>query len=295
MATFQINDMEWSALSELSMLARNVYFVLRRYMDFKTGLTGKVYFVSLDTIIKELSIPAKRGSSGYIPSVKEIRVALDSLEKNSLISRDSKKNKADKHAIYKLNLADFDDANLGNSRAKNNGSICGKDKSTNNGKEDIKPQNTNAKASQYINTENYGKEESQNNGSIYGKANPPNLGDIPLYPIYNTTHNGRAREKYPMSLDWFPPDKSTLRLLLLNAGLPKNTIIDFDVISEYRGFWAGRPDVYKTTHEWTRGLVVQFKNKLQRGKANANNQRNNSQGKESLIERVNRKLDEWAS
>jgi len=88
------------------------------------------------------------------------------------------------------------------------------------------------------------------NGFEYKKVGNTNIikvGNPPLSDIYNTTHNARA--KYPMSLDWVPPDKNILKRLLLNAGIRTDTQIPFDVISEFRGFWTGRDAIYKNTYE----------------------------------------------
>lgn len=252
---YQINNDEEFAMSGLSHVARLVYLYLRQHMDYETGLTGIKRKVSLQGISEYLYVAPHQGIKEEKYSHMQVRGALNWLEKAGLIERNKASNKSNRQSVFKLILATTD-------YSAQNKVIRGTTDKVIRGT--TKPHSLNS------NNLNIANDENVNN------TDPQKVIIPPVSDIYNTTHNARAR--YPISLDWVPPDKNTLRALLLNAGLPKDTDIPFDIISEYRGFWAGRPDVYKTTHEWTHGLVIQFKNKLQRGKANANSYRASGRG-----------------
>lgn len=252
MPAYQINVDEEYAMRGLTHVARLVYLYLRQHMDYETGITGIQRKVSLQSISEYLYVDPHQGIKEESYSHKQVRSALDWLEKAGLIERDKSSNRANRQSVFKLILATTDYS------AKNK---VGRGRADEVGRGRADPEEP------YYNGSDGFEYEQVGNTNIGKVGNPP------FSDIYNTTHNARA--KYPMSLDWVPPDKNILKRLLLNAGIKTDTQIPFDVISEFRAFWAGRDGVYKNTYEWTHTLVSQFKYKLQREKANANGNRNN--------------------
>ncbi|MFO1434098.1 MAG: hypothetical protein U1F76_29100 [Candidatus Competibacteraceae bacterium] len=104
MSSFLITDKEWLALADLPHLARLVYFVLRRYMDYRTGLVGPVRAVSLQAIAEELNVPPRPGIRGGKPSRKEVRHALEWLERAGLVVRNTATNKTQRQLILTLGV-----------------------------------------------------------------------------------------------------------------------------------------------------------------------------------------------
>lgn len=273
MATFQINTDEQYYLRGLPHLSILVYLYLRQHMDYKTGITGIARKVSLKSIAEHLYVEPHQGIRGGSPSEQQIRRALDWLEKAGLIKRNTLANRANKQSVFKLLLANTDY------------SVQNKADSKPTVEADSYP-DSKPTVSEALNIQGLQQNEELKGSGKADNAKTQKADMPPISDIYNTTHNARA--KYPMSLDWVPPDKNILRNLLLNAGLNKDNEIPIDIVREYRGYWAGRPDIFKTTHDWTHGLVIQFKNKLQRGKANANGKRSYRQRNDysSTIERT---------
>jgi hypothetical protein len=61
MSAFQINDAEWEALEGLPYIARCLYLVIRRNMDFKTGITGITRKISWQSLCEELFVEPHQG------------------------------------------------------------------------------------------------------------------------------------------------------------------------------------------------------------------------------------------
>lgn len=275
MATFQINDDEWCALSGLPLLAREVYFVLRRHMDFSTGITGLKRKVSLKAITEELYVEPHQGMKEQQLSEQQIRRALDWLEKRGLIKRDKSFNKSNRQSVFKLILATRDY------------SVKNKADSNPTKQADSNP----TKAEESNSSGSNGFDDGKADNAENAKADMPPISDI------KTTNTTSPYEKFLMTLEWVP-DPKILRTLKLNAGIP-NVVIPVDVIQEFRAFWRGRAELEKSEYDWIRILVNQVKKNYVKEKGNANRTAEYSGGSrksnESLVERTRRELDEWVA
>lgn len=236
MATFQINDDEWYALSGLPHLARETYFVLRRYMDFETGITGIKRKVSLKAITEELYIEPHQGIKEDQPSQQQIRRAIDWLERAGLIERDKSKNRADKQSIFKLVLAT-------------------RDYSVQN-KADSNPtmkSNSNPTKAQASNTNDYISYEcGKADKAKTAKADMP-----PISDIYNY-NNTRARDSFSMQGDWLPDEKIISMARRAGLIIPVSGLSP-EILGEFINYWLTRPEVERTQDQWQHALINSIK------------------------------------
>ncbi|WP_157903187.1 hypothetical protein [Cupriavidus malaysiensis] len=81
-----IDDSEWEAMRKVDILARNLYFALRRRMDFKTGIVGVAgAAVSWWALREDLEVPGRPGVKRILPSEQQLRRRVAQLEKEGLV------------------------------------------------------------------------------------------------------------------------------------------------------------------------------------------------------------------
>ena len=80
---------EYAALAGLSSLAVHLYVVLRKHMDYETGLIGTPRGISLKMLAEETSweVPKGRGHQIKTYTVNELRRGLDELARAGLLVR----------------------------------------------------------------------------------------------------------------------------------------------------------------------------------------------------------------
>ncbi len=106
----KLNDDELEAMHGLPWIARMVYiFGIRPHMDYKTGLVGVARKISLKSISESLYVEPSPGlKETGSPTEKQIRRAIEWLEKNGLIKRDKSKNKNTRSLVFSCDLAFLD-------------------------------------------------------------------------------------------------------------------------------------------------------------------------------------------
>lgn len=102
-----MNWQEYEALSseELTHEAKLIYvLVLRRYMDSKTGIAGRVRRITIQCMREALEVIRPRGS--HVPTQKytsrQVRYGLELLEKHGLIQKQSEA------CVYRLVLVEVE-------------------------------------------------------------------------------------------------------------------------------------------------------------------------------------------
>lgn len=169
MANTYWNDLEEEALLGLPWLAQLFYLrVLRRSMDFRTGLVGKApYGVTWGTLALLMHVDPARGrpaSECGEPSLKALRFAVELLVRKGLVEMRS----ADKYLIFFLPMADRDDSVSGN-RGRRRADVG----QVNRGR----PDTSNDKASDEIRGRRGAEGDNPNRGNIpisdIRKKNPP--------------------------------------------------------------------------------------------------------------------------
>lgn len=87
MQLITLTETELSMLSGQPYILTALYIYLRKYMDFATGITGRVRGISYQSISEALYIEPERGIKSGSPHKSTIRRAIDRLEKIGMIRR----------------------------------------------------------------------------------------------------------------------------------------------------------------------------------------------------------------
>lgn len=83
---FLISDREWEATREVSLLARTLYYAMRRRMDFSSGIVGTAErAVSWWALREDLEVPGRPGVKRYLPSEQQLRRCMVQLVKAGLV------------------------------------------------------------------------------------------------------------------------------------------------------------------------------------------------------------------
>lgn len=103
---FLITSTEFELLQGLPSLHWQIYIILRKEMDIKTGFSGKAFPISLRGLANSCYIEPGQGKQCTgSPSVGKIRIALASLMKVGLIESNSITSASKKQLIYYLPIA----------------------------------------------------------------------------------------------------------------------------------------------------------------------------------------------
>lgn len=240
MPAFQINDAEWEGLSGLPMLAREVYFVLRRYMDYRSGTTGgPARRVSYQSIAEELYVEPHQGIKGGSPTINELRRAIQWLERVGLVGRDSSANRGQKQLVFQLLMASWDQS------ARNK---------------------VNSKCTSQVNSDLNSAQPSVDDGfsqQVDSEADRPYLAKVNIPPVSGNTSTLHTRAgKFPMHDDW-EPNPETFNACLVRNGLTSHQF-EGDLLLEFRSYWIARPDDYANQGQWEHRLAQRLKFDVQR-------------------------------
>ncbi|WP_420994100.1 hypothetical protein ACKI2N_001905 [Cupriavidus sp. 30B13] len=87
MTAFVLNDDEWEAMRKVGFLARDLYGVLRRRMNFKTGVVGDLAdcAISWFALREDLEVQGRPGVKRDLPSEGRVRRAMAQLVKVGLV------------------------------------------------------------------------------------------------------------------------------------------------------------------------------------------------------------------
>lgn len=87
---YYVTGVEDDALYGASPLAFRAYHLLRSVMDYQTGIVGRQRRISYQMLMEALETHTPRGQGVQItrPTLKEVRVALDSLLRTGLLARE---------------------------------------------------------------------------------------------------------------------------------------------------------------------------------------------------------------
>lgn len=229
--------------------ARLVYSYLRQYMDYETGITGIQRKVSLQSISEYLYVEPHQGIKEERYTHKQVRGALDWLEKAGLIERDKGSNKANRQSVFRLILAtsDYSAQNkVGRGRADNDG----RDRA------DLEEP--------YYNGSDGFEYEQVGNTNLRKEGNPP------LSVIYNNNYN--ARDLFSMHEEWLPDKKIISMARRAGVVIPAGGISP-EVLGEFINYWLTRPEVERTQDQWQHALIKSIKSAEV---INANGSRNHS-------------------
>ncbi len=87
-AAFVITGEEWQALAAVDHLACRLYLVLRRCMDFRTGVVGgPIKAISWQALREHTEVPGRPGVRYFRPTEQQLRRRVEQLEKCGLLRR----------------------------------------------------------------------------------------------------------------------------------------------------------------------------------------------------------------
>ncbi|OAI63559.1 hypothetical protein RSP795_07290 [Ralstonia solanacearum] len=87
-AAFVITGEEWQALADVDHLAFRLYLVLRRCMDFRTGVVGgPIKAISWQALREHTEVPGRPGVRYFRPTEQQLRRRAEQLEKCGLLRR----------------------------------------------------------------------------------------------------------------------------------------------------------------------------------------------------------------
>jgi hypothetical protein len=248
--TFQINDSEWETLVEEPGDIFLVYCSIRRFMDYRTGVSGLTRRISEQMISEVLYVTPTRGrhESGS-PTRQRIRSVIERLVKlGALVTVGP--------MVYELPLASRDRPSkpsateqqpheqpyqqpscVGNKPSNDKG-LSGKEQDSTTGSESDTPLNSNLPP-------------------ISGKDIPP--------PSPRTCAND-SRTKFAMTADWEPNPQTFKATLTMNA--MAGVQIQPDQLLEFRSFWIANPDEHRTQARWEHALAQHLKREHRHAQSN---------------------------
>lgn len=266
MPSFQINDEEWGAFSGESSDLFRVYCAIRRYMNYRTGVSGLERRISEQMLSETLYIEPLRGrhKSGS-PTRQHVRSLLSRLIAKGVMVPVGP-------MVYELPLASRDRAS--------------------------KPSATNEQPDQQPDQQPSNNHDESSNGAAFSANEsqsatgsesadltisnlPPDTGSTP-------PPSARARNRFAMYPEW-QPNTNTFKAVLHMNGLT-NVTLDADVLLEFRSFWTASPDEHRTQAKWEHALAQRLKENYRNGQSQnlkpAGGQRPGRKGAGSAVDRV---------
>ncbi|UXZ44516.1 DnaT-like ssDNA-binding domain-containing protein [Pseudomonas soli] len=234
MPSFQINDDEFAALADEPADVFKLYCVIRRWMDYRTGVSGAVRRLSEQMFREELYIAPTRGrhESGS-PTRQKVRSLVDRLISIGAITPIGP-------LVYQLPHADWDGAS--------------KRSATDEQPHQQPHQQPAEKSSQPNNNGAFSDAESVS-ATTSGTADTL-ISNLP--PISVNTYTAHiAPAKFAMTDAW-EPDPATFAGVLFRNGMAGQTF-HADQLLEFRSYWISNPDRYRTQAQWEHALAQQLK------------------------------------
>ncbi|WP_022960282.1 DnaT-like ssDNA-binding domain-containing protein [Spongiibacter tropicus] len=290
----RLTEAEQEALNSMPSSARVLYMLgLRPYMDYASGVVGVQRRISLQGFRELLEYEPDRGSrlgARYTPTKDEVRNEVDRLVRSGLLLRLPKKKRNDP-LVFKLPLADCD-AKLRLYEEPHMNPIG----RTPNGatKHKTKESCKNRAFSSHCAT-----------SSAIDDATPVSA-DEPHTSVYPLSNNNNAREASPSglgapthgktSVDQWEPCSETWGILRAQGVDP---VFAQEKLPSYRIYWRDRGEV---RHSWSSHFVNyvigqwrrygwQWKQEV--GNEASKVRSGGGKGRESLVDRVERKSEEW--
>lgn len=290
----RLTEAEQEALNGMPSSARVLYMLgLRPYMDYASGVVGVRRRISLQGFRELLEYEPDRGSrlgARYTPTKDEVRNEVERLVRSGLLLRLPKKRRNDP-LVFKLPLADCD-AKLRLNEEPHMNPIGGTPNATAKQKSNKSQQNRAFSASCSV-------------GSAIDDA-APNPVDEPHTSVYPLSNNNNAREASPSglgapangktSVDQWEPCSETWDILRAQG---VDAVFAQEKLPSYRIYWRDRGEV---RHSWSSHFVNyvigqwrrygwQWKQEV--GNEASKVRSGGSKGRESLVDRVERKSEEW--
>lgn len=243
MPSFQINDAEWGALADEPADVFKLYCAIRRFMDYRTGVSGQKRRLSEQMFREELYIAPTRGrhESGS-PTRQKVRSLVDRLITLGAITPIGP-------LVYQLPNADWDGS------SKSSATDEQPDQQPHQQPEEI-PDKPNES----------GTFDAADHGSTTGSESdqslinnlPPISGKSPIVLS--------VRGYFSMPLEGWAPVPKTFNAIAYTNAIPRDALTP-DRLTTFCTYWAVRPEREQSQAQWEATLVEFLKKQIQFAKA----------------------------
>ncbi|EKT4541524.1 hypothetical protein QEM15_003733 [Pseudomonas putida] len=241
MPSFQINDAEWGALAEEPADVFKLYCAIRRFMDYRTGVSGEKRRLSEQMFREELYIAPIRGrhESGS-PTRQKVRSLVDRLISIGVISQIGP-------LVFELPHADWDGAS--------------KRSATDEQPHQQPHQQPNENQPEAPELEGYSDDE---NGSTTGSESGEGLiNNLP--PVSGKSPTTLSARGYFAMHDGWQPQAKTWGPTALRSAIPK--AVPAETLNEFRSYWIARPDKEQSQAQWEHQLAQSLKHHIRQAQA----------------------------
>ncbi|MBF8733083.1 hypothetical protein IRZ59_21880 [Pseudomonas guariconensis] len=282
MPAFQINDAEYSALADEPADVFKLYCVIRRWMDYRTGVSGAVRRLSEQMFREELYIAPTRGrhESGS-PTRQKVRSLVDRLISIGAITPIGP-------LVYQLPNADWDGA------SKRSATDEQPDQQP-----DQQPQQKSTQANDLGASSDLGELSATVSETVDSLIS--NLPPLSVNPMVVVPREGY----FAMPLEGWEPNPRTFKAIAFKNSVPVSALTP-DVLAAFCSYWSVRPEKEQSQAQWEYQLVDHLVTKIRRAQAGGSTYahsrtgtgpaaRPGSQRRLSAAERVQANVDEQRS
>lgn|GEM_PF-376949 len=241
MPAFQINDAEYSALADEPADLFKLYCVIRRWMDYRTGVSGAVRRLSEQMFREELYIAPTRGrhESGS-PTRQKVRSLVDRLISIGVITPIGP-------LVFELPHADWDGA------SKRSATDEQPDQQPHQQPGSNSPETTELKASS----------DEEDGSATTSESADSLISNLPPLSVKSPTTLS-ARGYFAMHDGWLPQAKTWAPTAMRNA-IPK--AVPEDTLNEFRSYWIARPEKEQSQAQWEHQLAQSLKHHIRQAQA----------------------------
>lgn len=267
MPAFQINDAEWSALADEPADVLKLYCVIRRWMDYRTGVSGAVRRLSEQMFREELYIAPTRGrhESGS-PTRQKVRSLVDRLISIGVITPIGP-------LVFQLPHADWDGASK---------------RSATDEQPDQQPHQQ--PISKTLQPNEYkGSSVEDDVSATTSETDNSLISNLPPLSVKSPTTLS-ARGYFAMHDGWLPQAKTWAPTAMRNA-IPK--AVPEDTLNEFRSYWIARPEKEQSQAQWEHQLAQSLKHHIRQAQAGgythgSNTSASNRSGRQAPMSAVDR-------
>lgn len=241
MPAFQINDAEWGALADEPADVFKLYCAIRRFMDYRTGVSGVIRRLSEQMFREELYIAPTRGrhESGS-PTRQKVRSLVDRLISIGAVTPIGP-------LVFQLPHADWDGAS---------------NRSATDEQPDQQPhqQPSNNHPER---PETLGCGDTESGSATTSESAESLISNLPPLSVKSPTTLS-ARGYFAMHDGWQPEPKTWNATALRNA-IPK--AVPADTLNEFCSYWIARPDKEQSQAQWEHQLAQSLKHHIRQAQA----------------------------
>jgi len=243
MPAFQINDAEWGALADEPADVFKLYCAIRRFMDYRTGVSGVVRRLSEQMFREELYIAPTRGrhESGS-PTRQKVRSLVDRLISIGAVNPIGP-------LVFQLPHADWDGASNRSATDEQ------PDQQPHQQPSDNPPEAP----------ESLGCSDSDSGSATTSESAESLISNLPPISVKSTS-TGNARGAFAMPLEDWAPEPKTFKAFAFANSVPVTSLTP-EILAAFRTYWHVRPEREQTQAQWEQQLVSHLKHHIRQAQA----------------------------